>query len=570
MTRLLGLLLSWSVRRILLFVLIVAAMAALVKAVEAWNALPALTAEVESLEAQERLLHEELERQKIEARAALTAVERMGQDGLRARLVSVREQIAGIESGRASGAALALQAARGEGSALAREAANRFRLQLLRREEAMIVARFEGLGREAQLRGIAARIAALDAAIPTYERRIGEIEQRYPLVSRIERVPVIRELQGPWNELRDNRRALASARAERQRLAAVQQGATAAFVRVRDGYRAARDGLRDAQPPVDALGATIAEKRRQLEGHWASRIWAAVRPVIGWALWVMLLVTLVPPAVKAFWFFVIAPIAGRLNPLRIGEDDAGEVRWADDRRDGGGQGSATSWRLRLRPGEEALLRPEYLQSSPGDADTGSQLLLSAAMPLGSIASGLYGLTRVSAVGGREAMLNVSATKDWIDEVGVIEVPEGSSLVFRPRSLIGIVQRTGRPVRIERVWTLGQLQPWLTLRLRHIVFHGPCALMVKGARGVALEPAAGGRRVAGAATMGWSAGLAHRVDRSEAFLAYLTGKQSLFVDRFEGPRGKVAYEELPRGGGQGGLFGRGLEGLGDAMLKIFGL
>jgi hypothetical protein len=167
------------------------------------------------------------------------------------------------------------------------------------------------------------------------------------------------------------------------------------------------------------------------------------------------------------------------------------------------------------------------------------------------------------------MVDVSATTDLVDEVGVIEVAEGSSLVFRPRGLVGIVRRAERPLRIDRVWTTGHLASWLTLRLRHIVFRGPCALIVKGARGVALEPVAGGRRVAGAATMGWSAALDHRVDRSEAFLAFLTGKQSLFLDRFEGSRGRIVYEEMPRGG-QSGLFGRGLEGLGDAMLKVVGV
>jgi hypothetical protein len=568
MMRLLRLLLSWSVRRLLLFVIVVAAMAAAVKAVEAWRSLPAIAEEVESLERHDALLRAELDRQRREAAAAVAEIDWMGEPALRARLLRVRAAIADIEAGRASGVALALQAARGEGSALAREAGSRFRLELLRREQAMIAARLEALGRGAEVRGFSERIAAQDANIAALEQRIAAIERRHPLLSRFEQVPVIRELQGPWQELRAARQALASARAERGRLVAARQGAWTAFAAARDGYRGAGAALRDAQAPADALRARIEEKRSQLEGHWASRVWAAVRPVIGWALWVILLVTLVPPAVKAFWFFVVAPVAGRLRPLRIDSSDAGDVRWADERREtGAGTGSAVSWRLRLLPGEEALLRPEYLQSSPGDARSGSKLLLSGRMPLGSLASGLYGLTRIRAE-GREAMVNVSATTDLVDEVGVIEVAEGSSLVFRPRGLIGVVQRAERPLRIERVWTIGAAS-WLTLRLRHIVFHGPCALVVKGARGVALEPAAGGRRVSRAAIMGWSAGLEHSVDRSEAFLAFLTGRQSLFLDRLDGPRGKVVYEEMPRGG-QSGLLGRGLQGLGDALLKVVGL
>jgi hypothetical protein len=569
MTRLLRLLLSWSVRRILLFVIVVGAMAVFVKAVEAWNRLPALQQEVESLERHDALLRTELERQRREAAAAVAEIDRMEQPVLRERLARVRAAIAEIEAGRASGVALALHAARGEGSALAREAGSRFRLELLRREEAMIAARLEALERGDRVRGFGERIAVAEARIAALEQRIAAIEREHPLLSRTEQVPVVRSLVGPWQALRASREALASAQAERARLLAARQGAWTAFVAARDGYRSAGAAFRDAEPAADALRGAIEERRAQLEEHWASRVWAAVRPVLGWALWVTLLVILVPPAVKAFWFFLVAPIAVRLRPLRIDPSDRGDVRWAEERREGGaGEGSAVSWRLRLRRGEEALLRPDYLQSSPADAETGSQLLLSARMPLGSVASGLYGLTRIRAA-GKDAVLTVSATADLVDEVAVIEVAEGSSLVFRPRGLIGIVRQAERPLRIERVWTAGHLSSWLTLRLRHIVFHGPCALVVKGARGVALEPAAGGRRVSGAATMGWSGGLDHGVDRSEAFLAYLTGRQSLFLDRFEGARGRVVYEEMPRGG-QSGLFGRGLEGIGDALLKIVGL
>jgi|GEM_PF-3560654 len=569
MIRLLSLLVSWSVRRILLFVLIVAAMAAFVKVVDAYTRLPALAGEIESLERHERLLAEEIERQRSEAQAALAQIDRLEGPMLRERLASVRAQIAEVESGRASGVGLALQAARGEGSALAREAAARFRLHLLRSEQALIVARLHALARQGQVRGIAGRVAVIDARLGQLDGQIAAIEREHPLLSRIEKVPLVRRLQGPWNVLRAARREAAALRGERARLAAAQQGAAAAFVRARSSYHGARSALRDAEGPTATLRDSIASKQALLEGHWASRIWQAVRPVLSWALWVMLLIVVTPPAIKAFWFFLVAPYAARLRPVRIGATGASEIGWAEDRReDGDGGGSAVSWRLRLRAGEEALLRPEYLQSSPAEARAGSQLLLSRALPLGSLATGLYALTRIRA--DRELSITVSATADLVDEVGLIEVPEGAAIVFRPRGLVGIVQPADRPLRLERVWTLDRLASWLTLRLRHLVFHGPCALIVKGARGVAIEPAGAGRRVAGAATMGWSSGLDHRVARSETFIAFLAGKQSLFNDRFDGPRGKVVYEELPRAGAQSGLFGRGLEGLGEAMLKIVGL
>ncbi|HLL31559.1 MAG TPA: hypothetical protein VK403_11230 [Allosphingosinicella sp.] len=565
---LLRLLMSWSVRRVLLFVLLVAAMAAFVQVRNAYQRLPELTQEAEALERQQGLLEEEVSRQREQAEARLRAIESLEGPMLRRRLAEVRSAVAGHRGG-GGGVGLALDAVRGDGDAVARELAGRFRLQLLRREEAVILARLDAIGRGGQVSSLAARVAVLDASIPALEQRIAAIERRYPLAAQIERVPGVRDIEGPWRQLRAARQELAAARGERARLAALHQASRVAFDRARFAYGESQSAMRGLPAPTAELRQLIEEKRRQLAGHWASRGWEAVRPVLGWALWVMLLILVAPPAVKAFWFFVVAPQASGLKPIRIGRPGGGEVRWAGERlADGLEPGSAVSRRLLLRPGEEMVVRGEYLQSTVVHSQTDSQLLLSRDLPFASLATGLFGLTRIRS--GQETSATLSATKDLIDEIGVLEIPEGSAVVFRPRNLVGVLHRTGQPLRIERVWRAGCLMSWLTLRLRHLVFHGPCALIVKGARGVALEPAAGGRRVADAATMGWSAGLDYSVTRSETFLAYLTGKQSLFHDRFEGSSGQVIYEEMPRARARPGLFGRGLEGLGDGLLKIGGL
>lgn len=570
MMHLLRLLMSWSVRRVLVFVLLVAVMVAFVQVRSAYQRVPELTQEVVALERQQGLLDSEVGRQRDRAEAGLRAIDGLEEPMLRERLAEVRSAIAAHEGGRAGGLGTALDAARGDGNAVARDLAGRFRLRLLRREEAVILARLEAIRQGGLVNGLVARVATLDARIRALEQRIAAIERQFPVLARIEQVPLVRRIEGPWRELRAARQELATARTERQRLTAVYRATRGAFDQARLGYRKSQAALRAVPAPTGELRRQIAEKRQQLAGHWANRAWQAVKPVLGWALWVMLLILVAPPAVKAFWFFVVAPSASSLRPIRIGRPGGGDVRWAEERlaEREAPTGSAVSQRLLLRPGEELLVRPEYLQSSVVGARTDSQLLLSPALPFGSLATGLVGLTRIRP--GQETSATLSATKDLIDEIGVLEIPEGSALVFRPRNLVGVVQRVGQPLRLERVWRAACLMSWLTLRLRHLVFHGPCALVVKGARGIALEPAAGGRRVADAATMGWSSGLDYSVTRSETFLAYLTGKQSLFHDRFEGANGHVIYEEMPRARSKSGLFGRGLEGLGDGLLKIAGL
>jgi len=73
-----------------------------------------------------------------------------------------------------------------------------------------------------------------------------------------------------------------------------------------------------------------------------------------------------------------------------------------------------------------------------------------------------------------------------------------------------------------------------------------------------------------ATLGFSANLDYRVTRCETFVSYLRGKEDLFNDLFAGGPGRFVYEEMPAGGRRGGITGRGLEGLADAVLKAFGI
>ena len=49
-----------------------------------------------------------------------------------------------------------------------------------------------------------------------------------------------------------------------------------------------------------------------------------------------------------------------------------------------------------------------------------------------------------------------------------------------------------------------------------------------------------------------------------------GKQELFNDYFAGDDGRYVYEERPHLGKKTGLTGRGIEGVTDSLLKVFGV
>jgi hypothetical protein len=312
--------------------------------------------------------------------------------------------------------------------------------------------------------------------------------------------------------------------------------------------------------------------KRQLETHRAQvatnpreQLIASIRAKLPLALGILVLILLLPALIKTILYFGIAPLAGRLKPIRIlPADDATAI--PEPVR------SAVSAAVDVEPGFELLVQPDFLQSSSHPARKATRWFLNPRLPFASIASGLFALTAIRPEGGAPTHVVVSSQKDPFGEVGVIELPDRAAMVVQPRALAGVVKPDARPVNITRHWRLGSLHAWLTLQLRYLVFHGPCRLILKGCRGVrAEEPRAGQPRVINqAATIGFSANLDYRTTRCETFVPYLRGQAELFDDQFSGGPGRFVYEEVPGGSRRAGLTGRGLEGLMDGILKAFGI
>jgi hypothetical protein len=162
---------------------------------------------------------------------------------------------------------------------------------------------------------------------------------------------------------------------------------------------------------------------------------------------------------------------------------------------------------------------------------------------------------------------VSSTNDPLSELGILDLAERAAFVIRPRALAGVIQERAKPIRITRHWRFG-LQAWLTLQLRFLAFHGPGQLIVKGCRGICVEPAGAGRLINQAATLGFSADISYGNTRCETFISYWRGKEELFNDLFKGDSGVYVYEETPSKRASG--IGRPLEGFTDALLKAFGV
>jgi hypothetical protein len=329
--------------------------------------------------------------------------------------------------------------------------------------------------------------------------------------------------------------------------------------------QALRDERSEKQREVEALESVVAAQRVRPAEEPRKRLIAAIRTQLPTALWILAGVLLAPVLIKAFFYFVLAPLAQALEPIRILPDDRAPELPPPLR-------SAVSMSVDVGAGEEILVHPDFVQSSSLPALKRTQWLLNPRLPLSSLAAGLFAMTRIRPEGVDPTRVVVSSQNDPLGEIGLIELPAGAAMVVQPRSLAGVVKPVGAPVAITRHWRLGSPHAWITLQLRYLVFHGPCRLILKGCRGVCAEQPEPGRPrlINQSATLGFSANLDYRNTRCETFVSYLRGKEDLFNDLFAGGPGWYVYEEMPAAGHGAGRGGRGLAGLSDAVLKAFGI
>jgi hypothetical protein len=508
------------------------------------------------------------ERRHAEVRRATEALTEAPDDRLRERRAEIERIVARERAARLSGLKLALAAARGDTARVFAHYRAGTEIALLGRERAAIDALLAASPPGGR--------TDLDSRRRRAEVELRETYHRWRAAAERARALDERFLAGPRNFLCgnanpvfgcENYRALIQARAERDSALEANRAAVNAIRtidRARSAAASARRTAADANAAIAGHRQSLDAELRALEksagDNWVLWIKKPVLEMLPTALLILAVAIFGPALIKAFLYFAIAPIAARRPPIRLLPDDRGEVSDQD-------LPSAPSRRIPIGEGNEILVVPEAVQSSPHDADKATKWLLDWKMPVSSLAAGLVALLRVRAP--RPDFVQLGSTGDPLAEIATIEIGAGSAMVLRPRALRGLVQPIGRPLRITRRWQLGTLSAWLTLQFRYLVFHGPCTLIVQGGRGVRLERAASGRGINQASTIGFSAGLDYSVRRSEAFGPYLMGKQELLNDSFDG-HGCSLYEVLPRDRTRGGIWGRGIRGLGDAFLKIFGV
>lgn len=501
-------------------------------------------------------------------RQASPAAAEMGQrsdTALRARLVAIDDALKREARASLSPAALAIAAARGDAAKLFAHYRAQAETTLLEAErqqvETLLSVRREGVS----LRGQRARaVAELQTSHADWKRADAQIKSLQSRFMAAPRDAVCRV--NPLDVGCERYRALQNG-LERRRKAKARNDKALRSIEVIDKAQGRLANRRDMTLDVGAALTTqeraLSAEMKRLEDQAQASVlivaWRSVREVLPEALAILVAAAALPILVKAALYFLVAPLAARRPSIRLWPGDRGDVHTLAR--------SAVSQEIQVKPGQELLVAPEALQSTPHHAAKRTRWLLSRRLPLSSLASGLVGLTEIRVARPDSAL--VSATGGAEFEIALIGVERGSALVLRPRSLRGLLQETAAPVRITRHWRFG-LTAWLTLQFRYLIFHGPAVFIVQGARGVRLETAGRGRGINQAATIGFSPALAYGVARSETFGAYLFGKQALFNDSFEGGRGVHLHEEMLPSVGARDPTGRALQGVGDALMKLVGL
>lgn len=323
--------------------------------------------------------------------------------------------------------------------------------------------------------------------------------------------------------------------------------------------------IQKKEEDADTLRMQAKKARAFANDQPLRKLWNGVKTVLPTALWIVGGIILVPILIKAFLYRFVAPIASKAKPLILAPDQGVAIEVGE---------SAVSIPVELERGDQVVVHSRFLQAAGTGQGKRARLLFSWKMPFTSIAAGLFAMVQVRNKADAPSSVTVSPKSDLFDKLIHVVIPAGESLVFYPRSIAAIVERDGVSPKITRHWRIWNIHSLLTFQFRYLVIHGPCELVVRGCRGVRTEVMTSSnspRMQDQGSTLGFSPGLGYSTVRCETFFDYLLGRDNLFNDRFHGDAGIFLSDEVPDPRtGKGGLFGRGLEGLLDGVLKVFGI
>lgn len=226
--------------------------------------------------------------------------------------------------------------------------------------------------------------------------------------------------------------------------------------------------------------------------------------------------------------------------------------------------------VELDSSRELLVKPEFIRSVPDNLTANTRALLNYSIPITSLASGLYMLTRFRTKEDSESVaVKLSESSGTETKLSIIELDEFDEIALSPRHIVGIVQDKDKPLQIHSTWLLSKPSAWLAGQLRVLVLKGPAKIILQGTRGIFVQKVTPSTPCSCEGVIGYSANLASESSRTETFWAFHRNKRELLKHRFSEADGVVLQEIHPQRK-QVNISGWSFQRLGDVILNVFGI
>ena len=267
-----------------------------------------------------------------------------------------------------------------------------------------------------------------------------------------------------------------------------------------------------------------------------------------------------PLAWKAFWYFVLAPLARHASPVRIvsKSSDEGNVEVQEAKK---------NYPVILQPGETMLTRMAWLHQYTRTGTKRTRFLLDWRVPFLSYASGLSELTEIKIPGdGPPSEIVLSSAEDPDTYLCEVRLEQHPGLVVYPSQVIAL---SGN-LRLTTKWVWLNLHSWISGRLRYIVFSGTGRVFLRGTGGIhAFETNGQPVRMSEPVVSAFESTLPFSTVRTETFWPYYRRLVPLFDYEFQG-QGVILRQTSPHGGRAESPTLRIFDALLNAAGKLLGL
>ncbi|MBL9126635.1 MAG: hypothetical protein JNL97_03255 [Verrucomicrobiales bacterium] len=293
---------------------------------------------------------------------------------------------------------------------------------------------------------------------------------------------------------------------------------------------------RNARDRAHALHEELRTRLASLESRVDDTLEALIHTAhdTAWTIGIAAAVLLAGPFVwKAFWYYGIAPVAGRSRPIHIlPPNTSGTCRAVRQ-----GKGIEVT----VEPHRPLLARMDWLQQYGPGLEKRTRFLLDARYPFVSYASGLREMTEVRCKPDHAAdRVLLTSAEDPNAYLVAIELEDHPGVVLKP----GVVVAVQGPITLRSRWCFGSVHAWISGRLRHILFAGTGTLYLSGHGGIEWHASEAPVVVEEALVLGYDGRTPFATARTETFWPYFRERTSLFDYRFPGGHGFVRQSSAP--------------------------